>query len=225
MPWPRVKPRSAVKARMFTFSWPHVGQTPAWRDFWRKKMFSAVVTHGGLFLNHSQIRAYYEVGSMSSDPSSPESKPGYQHCHLIVGWTRPVKFDGFHKVIKGWQSEVLSVQRSNACHCLPRGDPEAARLGAYACMLQYVEHPSKTKSIDGEGLTWIAPPPVIRPPRPAKADFFWELENILLPRLQEGHVEKHYRTLPCGFHKSHETWLTNHRIQALDDAQDWGQQS
>lgn len=174
---------------MFTFSWPHAFRDSAWKDYWRTRMYSDVVQAAGQYLNDRQVRAFFEIGKIS-----PETDSGYAHCHLIIGWHQPVKFDSFHRIILGWQSEVISLQRSNACHVIPRGDREASRVGAYALMLQYCSDPHKTKAVDSEGLSWIAPPPIVRPPRPHEYDFFWELTHVLLPRLQPGVVTKGFLT-------------------------------
>jgi len=178
MPWPRASDKGAYAARMYTFSWPHLHMPPALVKAWKDRMHRAVC-HASQFAMPKRIIPFFEV-----------SEEGYQHCHLIIGFSRSCKFAKFWKVIRSWQFEAHAPQTSNACHVVPRLESldEASRkvmgkLGPYALMHKYCTDPSKKKSIDADGLTWISPPPPPRPTPPPNPDFWWMLENVLLPRL------------------------------------------
>lgn len=98
-------------------------------------MFKDTLKAAGSYVRKDQIRPHFEV-----------SDDGYEHCHLVVGWSRPTKCDSFHKTIKRWQAQVGSEKCSNACHVLPQGDKESAKLGPYQVMINYVTDPKKKKA-------------------------------------------------------------------------------
>lgn len=153
---------------MFTFSWPATAHT----DAWKQRMVTDCRRRLGSYVRKDQIRPFFEI-----------SDKGYEHCHLIAGWSRPSKCASFHKIIRVWQKDAKSPEMSNACHVIPRGDKEAAAIGPYKVMYKYLTDPSKKKTIDENGVSWKYIPGPPRPPD--NGSFWWKLEWLLLPKLDE----------------------------------------
>ena len=171
MPWPRcVNPKQELKARMVTFSWPARCHT----DRYRRMIYHDTIAKAGKHVDPEQVRPFFEI-----------SENGYEHCHLIIGWKRPVKFASFHKTVMRWQNLVESPEKSNAMHYIPLDDKEADHVnGPYYVMLKYCSDPTKQKSIDDAGLTWIHPKSRVIPPEPRGGCFWWKLTYQLLPDIE-----------------------------------------
>jgi hypothetical protein len=175
MTLPKAHTGTVAHAFMWTCGpWPQERQGD---NEWYQRMHDLVTKHFAVNLKHGQITVAFET-----------SEDGYNHCHTVVGHSRPAKFNmGFCKALKALCVEEDGRQINCAANVMPRGDAQAAKIGPYECLRRYLADPTKDKKVDADGVQFVPRPPPVIPPKPPPGHpqfFYWALEYELIPNLK-----------------------------------------
>jgi hypothetical protein len=174
MPLPKAHAGTVAHAFLWTCGpWPKERQGD--RE-WYQRVHDLVGKHFAVNLKRGQTTVAFETG-----------QDGYNHCHVVVGHSKPTKFNmGFCKALKALCVEEEDRKINCAANVTPRGDKQAAKVGSYECMRRYLADPTKDKTIDTDGVQFTPrptpqPPPCPPPGHPQR--FYWKLTYEFLPEL------------------------------------------